>query len=117
MKKLLAIVGLLLVFSSFAQGSDSLDRQLNKTPKKASFVTKVDIKHATKDGIYMNGYVVNLGYEKAKTLDGKTVRVRGRVTIVKGIGEFKEGEARQGRMGDTKYIKSPKIEIISDGDR
>lgn len=84
-----------------------------KTPKKVSFVTKVDIRQATKDGIYLNGYVVNIGYEEAKALNGKTIRIRGKVTIVKGIQDTDE-EVRQGRQGDTKHILNPRIKVVSD---
>jgi hypothetical protein len=112
MKQLLTLFTFILATSCFAQGADTIDRRLTKTPT-VSFLTKVDIRQATKDGIYLNGYVVNIGYEKAKALEGKTIRIRGRVTIVKGI-QHTDGEVSQGRKGDIKHILNPRIKIVSD---
>jgi hypothetical protein len=113
MKQLLTLLTFIFATSCFAQGADTVDRGITKTPKTVSFVTKVDIRRATKDGIYLNGYVVNIEYEKARALDGKTIRIRGRVTIVKGI-QNTDGEVSQGRQGDTKHILKPRIKIISE---
>src|SRR5690242_14458086 len=92
--------------------------QSNATAKKhnnkVSFVTIVDIARATKDGIYMNEYVVNIPYEQAKKLNGKKIRVSGKVTIEKGIKNNDTGEIRQGRDKDTKHIESPKIEVLKE---
>lgn len=66
--------------------------------------------NATKDGMYMNGYVVNIDYEQASKLNGKTIRVTGKVTIVKGLDP--KDEVKQGRSADTKHIRSPKIKIL-----
>lgn len=67
----------------------------------------------------MNGYVVNISYEEASKLNGKTIKVTGKVKIVKGLdSESKEFAAngeeilKQGRSGDTKHILSPKIKIL-----
>jgi len=114
MKQLLTLFTLLAVTGCFAQGADTVNKVASKPPKTASFTTKVDIRQATKDGIYLNGYVVNINYERAKALDGKTIRVSGRVTIVKGIQKNTSGEISQGRQGDTKHILHPRIEIVSD---
>jgi hypothetical protein len=113
MKQLLTVFTFILATSSIAQGADTVGGGLTRTSKRVSFVTKVDISQATKDGIYLNGYVVNIGYEKIKALDGKTVRIRGRVTIVKGL-QTTDGELRQGRDGDTKHILNPRIQVVSD---
>ena len=109
---LLTSFTLLFASSSFAQGADRVTNH-DSVPRTVSFVTKVDIQHATKDGIYLNGYVVNIKYAKAKELDGKMVRVKGKVTIVKGIQNEPGKEIRQGRQGDTKHILKPKIKIVS----
>jgi hypothetical protein len=114
MKVLLLFCWLFNSAGGFSQRIVTADTDPAKTPKKISFVTKVDIRQRTKDGIYLNGYLVNLGYEKIKALNGKTVRIKGKVSIVKGIGEYTGKEVRQGRSGDTKYIHSPKIKIIDD---
>lgn len=97
----------LVTHGSLLQGQDT-------TNKKVSFVTNIDIKKATKDGIYLNGYVVNIPYDKLTELNGKTVRISGKVTIVKGLKHYTDGEIRQGRQEDTKHIIKPKIKIISD---
>ena len=103
---------LLFTISCFSQINDTLETQINNTLEVASFVTKLDIANATKDGIYLNGYVVNISYEKAKKLNGKKIRVTGKVTIIKGFKHLPNDEIRQGREEDTKHIESPKIKII-----
>jgi len=60
----------------------------------------------------MNGYVVNMSYQQVQKLNGKKIRVTGKVTIVKGLKNFPSEEERGGREEDTKHILSPKIEII-----
>ena len=112
MRSTLTILFFLFTISCFSQTSDTLKRHLNKTPDFVSFITKPDIAYATKDGIYLNGYVVNISYEQAKRLNGKKIRITGKVTIVKGLKNLPGHEVRQGRQEDTKYIDSPKIEII-----
>lgn len=106
------ILQLLLLLTLLTQYS-SLQAQ-ETTKSKARFVTKIDIQKATKDGIYLNGYVVNIPYEKLQELNGKTVRICGKVKIVKGLKHYTDGEIRQGREGDTKHILKPKIKIIGD---
>jgi len=78
----------------------------------AKFITKIDIQSATKDGIYLNGYIVNIPYEKLKKLNGKTVRISGKVTLLKANNISSEGKIQQGRANDTKHILNPKIKII-----
>lgn len=88
--------------------------QESKTLDFVSFVAKLEINNATKDGIWLNGYVVNIEYEQAKKLNGKKIRVSGKVTIVKGLkGQPPTKPLSQGREEDIKYIESPKIEIIN----
>jgi hypothetical protein len=96
---------------------------MKKSPQKpknnqsdlVSFTTKIDLANATKDGFYLNGYVVNIEYEEAKKLNGKKVKITGKVTVVKGIkNESPDQPISQGRSEDTKHIKSPKIEIIKE---
>lgn len=76
---------------------------------EASFIAKIDIKNATKDGIYLNGYVVNIPYIELMRLNGKKVLISGEVTIVKGLEDNYDGIIRQGRRSDTKHIIKPKI--------
>jgi len=106
---------LLFTTGCFSQKTDSLKTQPAKTPGFVTFITRVDIANATKDGIYLNGYVVNIGYEEAKKLNGKKIRVSGKVTIEKGLKDLPPGTPiRQGREEDTKHIESPKIKIIKE---
>ena len=80
-----------------------------KKDKVANFITTIDIKNATKDGIYLNGYVVNIPYNELKKLNGKKVFISGNVTIVKGLENNNDGIIRQGRKGNTKHILKPTI--------
>ncbi|MDP4265028.1 MAG: hypothetical protein Q8941_21045 [Bacteroidota bacterium] len=119
MRYILILLFILFNLISFSQAADTLKSQSNKTPGRVTFIAKVDIATATKDGIYLNGYVVNIDYEQAKKLNGKRIKVTGKVTIVKGLNnqpkEFdKNGKEiiKQGRSEDTKHILSPKIKII-----
>ena len=80
-----------------------------KKDNLANFITTIDIKNATKDGIYSNGYVVNIPYNELKKLIGIKVLISGKVTIVKGLENNNDGIIRQGRRGDTKHILKPKI--------
>ena len=80
-----------------------------KKDNVANFITTIDIKNATKDGIYLNGYVVNIPYKEQKKLNGKKVFISGKVTIVKGLENNNDGIIRQGRKGDTKHILKPII--------
>jgi len=112
MKYALTLLFVLFNLVSFTQETGTLKKKSNKTPGVIVFITKVDIAHATKDGIYLNGYVVNIGYEQAKKLNGKKIKVTGKVTVVKGLGNLPDKDAVQGREGDTKHIETPKIEII-----
>lgn len=91
----------------------------NKKTEKVSFETVIDINNATKDGIYINGYVVNISYSDLVKLNKKKVKITGIVTIEKGLNEEdnknlkKEKIIRQGRQKDTKHIEKPKIEILN----
>ena len=97
----------LLIFSFTLQAQD-------RTIHKVRFVTKIDIQQATKDGIYLNGYVVNIPYHTLQQLNGQTVRIKGRVTIIKGLKNYKDGIVRQGREEDSKHILKPRIKVIKD---
>lgn len=110
------ILILLFFFSclgSFSQTKDTLKKQSGNTTDIITFITRLDITNATKDGIYLNGYVVNINYEQAKKLNGKKIRVTGKVTVVKGVKNRPGDAIQQGREIDARHIGSPKIEIIS----
>lgn len=101
-----------------AQVNDTLNKQPVNDSRKVSFVTTLDIANATKDGIYLNGYVVNLDYEKAKQLDGKKIKVTGRVRSIRGLKNIPGYDEKkgywQGRENDYKYIRSPKIKVVEE---
>ena len=85
---------------------------------KVSFITTIHKSAMTKEGIYLNGYVVNISRKKIEELDGKKVKITGMVTIVKGLKdmakEYDKNEVeivKQGRQEDTRYIQSPEIEF------
>jgi hypothetical protein len=66
------------------------------------------------DAAILNGYVVNIGYEQAKKLNGKKIRVTGKVVILNDSNNHSPGQPiPQQRQGPYKYIGSPKIEIIN----
>lgn len=104
------VLRLLFLLSLLTQYS--LLQPQDRPNRKVSFVTKIDIQEATKDGIYLNGYIVNIPYDQLLKLNGKTVRIKGRVTIIKGLKHFNDGETRQGREEDTKHILNPKIKVV-----
>ena len=107
--KVLRLLFLLILLTQY-----SLLQAQDTTNSKVSFVTKIDIQQATKDGIYLNGYVVNIPYDKLQKLNGKTVRISGKVTIVQGLKHYNDGIVRQGREEDTKHILKPKIKVVDD---
>ncbi len=80
--------------------------------KKTDFTIKIDIENATKDGLYINGYVINIPYDKIEELNGKTVNIKGKVSIVKPNSIDRKGRLQQGRETITKYIFKPKIKVI-----
>jgi len=96
--------------NTFSQSKDS---------SYVTFITKFDKSRETKEGYNINGYVVDISRKKAQKLDGKKIRISGKVSIQKGLDNDpqnhndKETEVtRGGRATDTKYILAPKIEII-----
>ncbi|HMH24690.1 MAG TPA: hypothetical protein VK563_23100 [Puia sp.] len=112
MRYILATLFIIFHLVSFSQTKDTLKKQSSKKLEVATFIARLDMANATKDGIYLNGYVVNIGYEQAKRLNGKKIRVTGKVTIEKGLKNLPNDPIQQGREKDTKHIGSPKIEIV-----
>jgi hypothetical protein len=105
------IMGLLLVFSNL--------NSFSQTTNVVAFITRFDITKATIDGYIMNGYIVAISYEKAQKLNGKKIKVTGKVTIVNGLKNRPKQYDRnrkevmtQGRVNDTKHIDSPSIKVL-----
>jgi len=118
MKYRLSLLFILFSLNSFSQQTDP-SKEPYKTPRKITFIHKVDIANMTKEGMYMNGYVVYIDREEAEKLNGKTIRVTGKVKIVKGLdslpkeyNEYGVEIIKGGRRGDSKHITSPKIKIL-----
>jgi hypothetical protein len=100
----------LILFTFLVQSFSS--QAQDKNNGRVRFVATIDIMQATKDGIYLNNYVVNIPHDKLMKLNGKKVRISGKVTIIKGAKYYNDGEVRQGREENTKHILRPKIKII-----
>ena len=115
MRLIFAALTVFLTINCFAQENDTLNRRHNDTANSVSFIVRFHINELDKDdAAYLKGYVVNIGYEQAKKLNGKKIRITGRVTIIKASKNLPLGKPiPQERQGDYKYIESPKIEIIN----
>ncbi|WP_430409864.1 GW dipeptide domain-containing protein [Kordia sp.] len=88
----------------------------NDSKKEISFIAVIDSSNATKGGIYINGYVVEIDYDEVKKLNGKKVRITGKTKTEKGVDNTSKGNneiIKQGRSKDVIHIVTPKIEIIN----
>jgi hypothetical protein len=107
----------LTIQTSWSQPSDTTMQ--DKKPEVVTFIEKFDAKMETKDGYYLNGYLVNIDREQARRLDGKKIRVKGIVTIIEGL-ESQQQELdsagnpimKQGRSKDIRFIADPGIEVV-----
>jgi hypothetical protein len=117
---LIIFILLLLVNCKSKTSNTTLQESVQEEhqPKDSvSFTAVFDSTEASKDGYGINEFIVNVPYKEVKKLQGKKIKVRGVVTIVKGIGKTnKENisltDIKQGRETDTKHINNPFIEII-----
>jgi len=108
------LLSLLLLFALISCVNKSNSRKKTAPAQEtAEFTATIDSSYATKDGMYLGGYVVNIDYYEVRKLHGKKVRITGKVTIEKGLNENDTIE-RQGRSGDTRHIESPVIEVVAD---
>ncbi len=98
----------LLVFIQVAW----LHAQVNQKNKTVSFTTTIDLRNATKEGIYLNGYVVNIPYDTLVKLQGKKVRIRGSYIIVSAVNNDTSTVIAQGRSADVKHIVKPVITVL-----
>ncbi len=121
MKTILSFLSIVLFISISAQAQQSNPSSATAdTSTHVTFTTNfVESTMATKDGYYINGYVVSISPEQAAVLNGKKIRVSGTVSIVKGLdNQPKEYDANgneiyaQGRLADTKHITSPVIVVL-----
>ncbi len=93
--------------------------QTKDTTNVVSLIVKFDKSKETKDGFFVNEYVVNISHEQAQKLNRRKIKITGKVSIVKGLNnqpkEYDEKGTevfKQGRNEDTKYILEPIIEIL-----
>lgn len=110
MKQIPLYLSLFIAFAAKGQ-ADSISMK-DKVQRKAHIITRFSTAYATKDGYYLEGFVVNISSEKAKRLDGHIIQVSGKITIVPGIGNQPRTKNMQGRKNDTKHILSPKIIVV-----
>ena len=112
-------VKIILVFITFfliqtVGLSQAIDSVQYISKNKVSFVTVFDKDNTTKDGYYVNGYVVNIDHEAGQRLHMKKIKIRGKVTIVQSLKHDKPGAPiNQGRYNDTKHILKPRIEVLN----
>lgn len=120
MKYTLCILFAFSFLISSSQPAESENRPLLFVQSEFGFTITMNLDGATKDGIWLNGYLVNIPYRRAKKLDGKTIEVTGDVSIKKSRNtppmenEYGEKKLRQGRSVEVPYIKHPKIRVIED---
>jgi hypothetical protein len=108
------LIVLNLIFLKSICWSQSTDTIKVISKNKISFITVFDNKNETKDGYYINGFVINLSHEQGKYFHLKKVKITGKVTIIKNVKPFNAGEdIKQGRYIDTKHLLKPVIEIIN----
>lgn len=104
---------LILFLLIFALSLPTLDAQAQKkAEKRVRFTAIIDIRQATKDGIYLNGYVVNIPYEQLLRLNSKLVSISGKITVVKGVENELARPIEQGRETERKHILKPRIKVI-----
>ena len=104
----------LFYVTAYSQAKRCDVKEFSKKGKFISFIVKVDIGNASKDGVYMGGYIVHIPYFDLKRLDGKIIRVEGQYEILKGSKkQQKRNKIRvAGYNGKTKHIYSPLITEI-----
>ena len=119
---IVALISLIFAVGIQEAWSQHTDTTMQKKPPEVvTFIAKFDAKTETKDGYYLNGYLVNIDYAQAKKLDGKKIRVTGIVSIVEGLqNQSQEVDAKgnpvmkQGRAEDIRCITTPKIDVVGE---
>lgn len=113
--KLIKLCLLLLIScTGKAQSAEFKTTSTSDSLKRVSFTVRFHLNRMDKDdAAVLKGYVVNIGYEQAKKLDGKRIRITGYVTIITSFFERQPGQPiPQERGGPYKYIESPEIKVI-----
>jgi hypothetical protein len=104
MKYIVFSILLCISFDLLAQSNHPLNDSV-------TFVAVFKMSDASKDGFYINGYVVNIDYSQAKKLNGKTINISGKVITVQAIKP--NTPPAQGRSINTYYIPKPIIKILN----
>lgn len=114
MKVIIFCLLLLLSYAGSAQSADSEKNSGSDSLKRVSITVRFHLNKMDKDdAAVLKGYVVNIGYEQAKKLDGKKIRITGYVTIITPSFESQSGQpVPQEREGPYKFIESPEIKVI-----
>ncbi len=84
---------------------------LSSCSNYANFEATIHKEDATKDGIYIDDYVVNIEHDLILELDGKKVRIKGKYIVLLGLNP-NDTIVKQGRDSSMKHILKPKIKII-----
>ena len=114
MRQLIILFSILFTVTLYGQKKSVTKNNNSDTSNLVSFIVKFDKRNATKDGYYLGGYIVNIDFGQVKRLNGKIIKITGKVSIEKGLGSDTSDNSpiRQGRLKDTKHIESPIIEIV-----
>ncbi len=79
-----------------------------------SFTTILHKENATKEGVYLDEYVVYISYDSILMLDNKKIKITGKYNSVQGLEKNDTILRMQGRFYKSKHIQNPKIEIINE---
>lgn len=105
MKLKLSLFLALVIFNFSAFSSDT-------KLKIGKIVTLIGIAHNTKDGVYLNDYVID-DFQLPDPANGKKIELKGVLQDMKDIDETpkagKKGEISQGREGMTTHLKIKNI--------
>ena len=95
MKLIFLILTIFLISICFGHKKKALNSHTTNTANQVCFVTKFQF-HMTDldkdDAAILNGYVVNIGYEQAKKLSGKKIRITGKVVILNDSNNHSPGQ-------------------------
>ena len=121
MKNIIFIAFSVIILASCSQTTETVEQKSKNNSDFISFEATLDIENATKEGIYVDEYVVHIDYDKANELNGKKVIISGDVSIVKGLDNTEKEYDKngneifsQGRSGDTKHIINPEIKMVEE---
>ncbi len=114
----LLLICSLIIIDIYGQSEAIPKNNAGDTSQFVSVVAIFDKTKATIDGYYFGGYVVEIDAEQAARLNGKKIKITGKLFIEIGIGKPGKNDSNdqsvisQGRQKDTKHIYSPFIEIV-----